>query len=823
MSTLSKQISEAISKHQSSYAQRTKEALNLSKKALGAFDHSLLAQIIVSQDEGDNFSKALAGERKSEKTQVTLAGSGVSIAQETEIVDHGSGTIDPRQVTLSSGATSVLLKPPKQLTNRIGKVYRKKTIGNEGYEAIKEYDDAEGKKDSVDVYLFSGKTGVIEGQSGAVSTMGQVAYDREKNEIVISFRCSRQSSVAGVLEGAVLDSVNSDWKTNGNMYKVDSFPEIAAGGKIVSSFANAYLSCRPELIEIIKTIRKENPKANLLFDGYSLGGALATVGWLDAQTGTLANELGDDNEAKDMCRGAECFAIATPYVCSKEAIDKINALEGPNKVPPGKYHRVYYKNDLVGFGGNLLRVLKGKWGWGKDPELLQHIQSPIAANINLGICKGLGIPAAMSAPHEFYLQSEDVQRKAGVPESKIERLWNSLNKNMEIVHSRSFAKKSLSKEDAAQIASQYDYNYVIKSAIKRARLNIKDSELKQYVHAGEQMFERLNKKPPENEEEFEAFKQMLTNLTKEFGSKAISNESEGLPKRNKQSEARACYSNLIIGVLNVRLRLIDGVINWFEFKKSKANGKSESLLGQGIKRLKKLSEKIAILRDKQAAKSHRKARLTAADLQEIESGFKEAVAGVGREEVCNQGVESLENAAEFMGEGGPLGPTSDPTSKEEASRSIEQLEDQVKNSTKDVEAAAKAPNNNITIISGVVFPLGRAVVGIAKCLNDFRKDFLYVFSPISKCQEIINSTLKEYSKVLAKTDFNEFSKAMKERKKPTVDVAQERKGPAVSAGKERKELGDGKTFEEIREMWKERSKADRRPVATGKKGPIVSA
>ncbi|MDR1057445.1 MAG: lipase family protein [Coxiellaceae bacterium] len=464
--------------------------------------------------------------------------------------------VDPRQPTFYAGNT--YFEPP-EFAGKIGRIFN-------GDELVREYSDRSGQDDSIDVYIFHGTTGEGGEHGGFPSTMGYVAYNRKTKEITVTFRGSRSgSAVRGGVGGLFLDSGNPDWVTDMNLAgDLVENPELLVGGKVAEGFATTYLSCRSELIGIIKKIRESDPEPEqppkLVTTGHSLGGALASMMFIDAQKGTLGTRLSsvlggetkDEVFVNDLLQGAECFAFSTPPVCDGRAVENIGD-------QTDKYHRVFFANDPIVYGGNILRMLRGR-GLFEHKELLRNIDSH--SDVDLGKFTA-GSPFD---PHELYLVYEQIQRNLGVRDEDIRRHWFKI-RDMMITHaSRDVEPIPLNAEQAAVIFNQFDYEYFLTLARLMAEGEAHDSntDLIKYIEEIGLMFRDIN--PYESQEKFDEFKQKLAEITARLTG-AISNEERSWKKYpRKASEFMLQLLKVVLMALNIVLEFCKGLANWLKVK-----------------------------------------------------------------------------------------------------------------------------------------------------------------------------------------------------------------------------------------------------------------
>jgi len=100
-------------------------------------------------------------------------------------------------------------------------------------------------------------------------TFGFIGYNDAHNEIVVSYRGTQPTSL-------------TNWITDLSFAKTDLNFAGVNGAHVHSGFYNSYLAVAPDTQSAVFALQSQFPSANIYFTGHSLGGALATLGTLDA-------------------------------------------------------------------------------------------------------------------------------------------------------------------------------------------------------------------------------------------------------------------------------------------------------------------------------------------------------------------------------------------------------------------------------------------------------------------------------------------------------------------------------------------------------------
>lgn len=424
------------------------------------------------------------------KAQDSLVGSNKA----QKHLNYASYDLDPEQLTLRQPTfygdgrqTGVYFNPP-EFTQKIGRVIT--AAGEKDFENSSD-------NDSIDIYVFEGSTGAIDGKQGVTSPMGYVAYNKETKEITVSFRGSRSSSAKKAIRDAILThSGNADWVTDMQVTgELAAYPEISPTGEFQDGFAQSYLSCRDSLINIIGKIKQSAPRADLKMSitGHSLGGALATLMFIDTKSGSLQQQLSevtDAQTAQQLCSEAEAFPVSNPPVCDEAVIIGMDAASRE------KYHRAYYQNDIVVTGANILRR--------KSKGHFKYIENP--SNLNLGRTEQSGLKARFDiAAHDISLIHDTVQRQRGIPDTEIKKYFIRVNRELNTTNS-----SPLSPKQNAAIALQFNSEYFLTMA--RTSIGFKDeyiSHEQALIAAIEEAGQIFNDDPYASAEKFEQFKNRL--------------------------------------------------------------------------------------------------------------------------------------------------------------------------------------------------------------------------------------------------------------------------------------------------------------------------
>ena len=481
---------------------------------------------------------------------------GKSTVDQLEYVSYNQDdrTIDPREPRFY--ANEVYFEPPPE-ANKIGRVYRA-----DNAEPVKAYENA-GQDDSIDMYMFSGVTGETDKHAGVRSTMGYVGYNRHTKEITVTFRGSRSGSAEkGAVNGLYYGEGNPDWVTDMQLAgDLSENPEILKGGQVAEGFANTYLSCRPEIIGIMQRIREsdtpkqDDPKPTLVTTGHSLGGALASMMFIDTQRGTFAQNLKsklsnkEDGFVDGLVDSAECFAFSAPPVCEKRAAGVLGDQSE-------KFHRVYFENDTVVTGANAMQLIRGK----KDVT-----EAHKASLVNINSDSDISLEEYneggffdFGCPHELYLVHEHIQRKLGIKEPK--RYWYTVGDMMVTHASTEVDPEPLKPEQAAVIFNQFDFAEFLTLVKKEAEKEVysegekeKITELMEYIDEIRTILQETN--PYENPEKFRELQDKLHGVVSKLdGWFTLSNDEKwGLDKAGLY---KALHKSVDLGMAVVNLGLV---------------------------------------------------------------------------------------------------------------------------------------------------------------------------------------------------------------------------------------------------------------------------
>lgn len=170
---------------------------------------------------------------------------------------------------------------------------------------------------------FQGKTGLTKSHPtvGWPSYLGAVLYSPSKKRCVIVFRGSRSGVGGRALTGALFKSAGSpDWVTDMNWLKG---PKVAKYDNAVmgAGFHYAYETCAKSLKAAFQEATRGSKPETIYFTGHSLGGALATVAYIDFVAGDLYKALGH-TFGKNL--QISCYPIsAPPVILGREAHQKM--------------------------------------------------------------------------------------------------------------------------------------------------------------------------------------------------------------------------------------------------------------------------------------------------------------------------------------------------------------------------------------------------------------------------------------------------------------------------------------------------------------------
>ena len=388
---------------------------------------------------------------------------------------------DPRKASFfrQDNGSGVLFQPP-ELAQNIGRVFAQGNL-------VRQYRDNADKVDScVDIHMFK---------------EGHVAYNRKTKEVTVVFR------------GIPLDS-SSPLAEVERAGELATNAELIPTGMVQSGYAQTYLSSRPDLIQILQTIRQSDPQAalKLATTGHGLGGALANMMFIDAQTGTLGKKLkeaiDDENFVNTLLAKANCYCVASPPVCDEEAVQHLK-----DQAPEigDRFFRAFYENDPMLNGINTLRTLKGQK---RNP--LSYI--PSSHSLNLGVLNE-GYQDVMGwdfSAHTPDVLHEKLQRAQGVTE--VERCWLPIDEHLQFSTSHTAKPTDLKPKQAAILTEQFDHEFYLALAKIMARheaqLTTKKTStpLIGYLSTVTNLFDKLN--PLKNAANLDAFKGKLADVVK---------------------------------------------------------------------------------------------------------------------------------------------------------------------------------------------------------------------------------------------------------------------------------------------------------------------
>lgn len=426
-------------------------------------------------------------------------------------------------------------EPPVDIANNIGKVFTPPSSKDGCNEINSENSNENSNKDgNIEVYLFEGVTGKTEEHEGVHSTMGYVAYNKETGEITVTFRGSRSGNALEAAAGGIAGVGNADWISDMRGELVERPDICPSPGKVAAGFADTYLTCREDILEIMKKIHDDHPEAKpkLVTTGHSLGGALATIMYMDANRGTLMKEVEKKcgqvfagNLKED---GPKCFAFSPPQLCNKTAADQLATKQDGSS----NMHRIFHKNDPVVFGGNIVKVIQGKDA-DESAEILVSVKGD---DVDLGKCK------LNANPHELRGVHEQVQADLGKSPEERNRYWHTvkiIDGKWQIVSPIKGEKPhEINAQQAANIVKQFNVDNYFKLFRERAVSaagGLEDTELVKYIDGTREEFEKID--PYKDPEEF---KKQLNSAIEGLDSK--SNDS---PELKEQKRKVALQKSLI--------------------------------------------------------------------------------------------------------------------------------------------------------------------------------------------------------------------------------------------------------------------------------------
>jgi len=123
-----------------------------------------------------------------------------------------------------------------------------------------------------------GKVTLIDTVSDSkTNTFGFVAYDADHNQVVVSYRGTKPTSI-------------KNWIDDLKFWKADSPFDGLAGAYVAKGFYDCSRALAPATMRAVRSALQAHPGAKVAFTGHSLGGAIATLASLDLQVSGIPSE-----------------------------------------------------------------------------------------------------------------------------------------------------------------------------------------------------------------------------------------------------------------------------------------------------------------------------------------------------------------------------------------------------------------------------------------------------------------------------------------------------------------------------------------------------